>query len=203
MITNRPAVRLATREDVPRAVRTLGRAFAHYSFTRHTVAADDHVARLEKLNDLFVSRVGLEHGRVWVTDDCAAVAVWTTPETAGAEDVFAELGPRIAELAGDRARASAEAEAAMRQHRPAEPAWFLGSVGVDPARQGQGLGTAVIRPGLRAAEKAGVPAFLETSEERNVRFYQHLGFEVTAAYPLPGGGPHTWAMTRRPGRPRT
>ncbi|WP_346347349.1 GNAT family N-acetyltransferase [Streptomyces sp. YIM 121038] len=37
--------------------------------------------------------------------------------------------------------------------------WFLGTVGVDPARQGAGLGRAVLRPGLETAERDGVPAF--------------------------------------------
>ncbi|KUL37319.1 puromycin N-acetyltransferase [Streptomyces sp. NRRL F-4489] len=198
MTSLRPAVRPATHDDLPRIVRTLGRAFADYPLTRHTIAAEDHQARLERFHELFVARIGLDHGRVWVTEDCAAVAVWTTPETA-AEEAFAEIGPRLAEICGDRARASAEAEAAMRPHRPAGPVWFLGSAGVDPAWQGRGLGAAVIRPGLRAAEQAGVPAFLETSDEGNVRFYERLGFAVTAAYPLPGGGPRTWAMTREPG----
>lgn len=120
--------------------------------------------------------------------------------TRKAGDVFAEIGPRLAELSGDRAQAAAEAEAVMRPHRPTAPVWFLGSVGVDPGHQRRGLGTAVIRPGLLAADEAGVPAFLETSDEHNVRFYERLGFEVTAACSLPGGGPRTWAMTRRPGR---
>ncbi|MEU4203608.1 GNAT family N-acetyltransferase [Streptomyces sp. NPDC039022] len=199
MTSNAPAVRPATRDDLPRALRTLQRAFADYPFTRHTIAADDHLARLHRFNELFVSRIGLDHGKVWVADDGDAVAVWTTPETANAGNVFAEIGPQFAEIAGDRADVSAQAEAAMGPHRPTEPVWFLGSVGVDPGRQGQGLGGAVIRPGLEAAEQAGVPAFLETSDERNVRFYERLGFEVTADYPLPGGGPHTWAMTRKPG----
>ncbi|MFH8344743.1 GNAT family N-acetyltransferase [Streptomyces sp. NPDC018045] len=199
MTTHTPAVRPAVREDLPRVLRTLDRAFADYPFTRHTIAADDHADRLHRFNELFVTRVGLDHGRVWVADDGAAVAVWTTPETAAAGDVFGELGPRFAQLAGDRAEASAQAEAAMGVHRPTEPVWFLGSVGVDPGHQGRGLGGAVLRPGLEAAEAAGVPAFLETSDERNVRFYQRLGFEVTADYPLPGGGPRTWAMTRKPG----
>ncbi|MFF3766878.1 GNAT family N-acetyltransferase [Streptomyces sp. NPDC001922] len=201
MTTNQPAVRLATREDLPRAVRTLGRAFAHYPFARHTIAADDFLTRLARFNELFISRIGLDHGQVWVADDGAAVAVWTTPETAGTGDAFTEIGPQLAELSGDRAQASAEAEAVMGSHRPTEPVWFLGSVGVDPEQQGKGLGAAVIRPGLRAADEAGVPAFLETSDERNVRFYGRLGFEVTAAYALPGGGPRTWAMTRAPGQP--
>lgn len=76
--------------------------------------------------------------------------------------------------------------------------WFLGTIGVDPAHQGKGLGRAVIEPGIMAAEKAGVPAYLETSTEANVRFYRRLGFEVTAEVELPGDGPRTWTMIRRP-----
>lgn len=199
MTENTPDVRTATHEDLPQAVRTLGRAFLHYPFTRHTIAAEDHATRLERFNHIFVSRIGLDHGSVWVSEDRSAVAVWTTPATANAGAVFAEIGPELAELAGDRAPFSASAEETMRPHRPTEPAWFLATVGVDPDRQGRGLGRAVILPGVEAAEKAGVPAFLETSDERNVRFYQGLGFDVTADYALPDGGPHTWAMTRKPG----
>ena len=68
-------------------------------------------------------------------------------------------------------------------------------------QQGRGLGAAVIHPGLLAANVAGVPAFLEVFDERSVRFYECLGFEVSAAYPLSGGGLCTWAMTCEPGRP--
>ncbi|MFE6779993.1 GNAT family N-acetyltransferase [Streptomyces sp. NPDC057702] len=190
------AVRPATHADVPRATTTLARAFADHPFTRHTVAADDHARRIADFQELFLVRVGLAHGQVWVADEGAAVAVWTTPRTVAAAAVFAELAPRLAELAGDRAEAFAEADRAMAAHRPRGAAWFLGTVGVDPARQGGGLGRAVLAPGLAAAEREGVPAYLETSEE-NVRFYQRLGFEVDARVELPGGGPLTLAMTRR------
>ncbi|MCP2287995.1 GNAT family N-acetyltransferase [Nocardia amikacinitolerans] len=190
-----PTVRPATPSDIPRATRTLGRAFADYAWTRHTIDARDHERRVRDMQELFLTRIGLPHGRVWVADEGAAVAVWTTPATDVAP-VFVELAPLFAELAGDRARAYAEAEVALAPHRPAEPAWFLGTVGVDPDEQGRGLGAAVIRPGLAAAERAGVSAFLETSEERNVGFYERLGFRVTAAVDLPDGGPTTWAMLR-------
>lgn len=195
--TARPAtVRPATRADLPRATRTLARAFADYPFTRHVVAADDHVRRIAEFQELFLDRIGLDHGRVWVADEGDAVAVWTTPETA-ADAVFAELAPRLAELAGDRAQAYAAAEEALAPYRPQEPAWFLGTVGVDPARQGRGLGRAVLAPGIEAAERAGVLAYLETADAGNVAFYQRLGFEVSAELELPDGGPLTWAMTRR------
>ncbi|MFF4604025.1 GNAT family N-acetyltransferase [Streptomyces sp. NPDC001339] len=194
-------VRPATLEDVPRAVRTLGQAFANYPWTRHTVDAADHIHRMERFQELFLTRVGLAHGRVWVADDGDAVAVWTTPKTVDTDAVFAELAPEFAVLAGDRLKAYEEAEAALLPHRPTEPAWFLGTIGVTPDRQGSGLGRAVIRPGITAAEQEGVPAYLETSDEGNVRFYERLGFQITAALHLPGNGPRTWSMLRLPTNP--
>lgn len=190
-------VRAATPADVPAAARTLGRAFADYPWTRHVTDARDHEQRVLATQELFLTHIGLPHGRVWVTDDCAAVAVWTTPET-DAGPVFAALAPRLAELAGDRAAAQEAAEAALAPHRPAEPVWFLGTVGVDPARQGSGLGRAVLAPGIAAAEAAGVPAFLETTGEHNRRFYERLGFRVVATVAIPDGGPTTLAMVREP-----
>lgn len=198
MTSTQAPVRLATRADLPRVVRTLGCAFAGYPFFRHMITADDHHQRVERFQELFVSHIGLDHGRVWVAGDGDAVAVWTTPATAQTGDVFAVLAPTFAELAGDRVREQEHAEAAMRVHRPSEPVWFLGSAGVHPQLQGRGLGSAVIRPGITAAAHDGVPAFLETQHERNVAFYQRLGFEVTADFHLPDGGPRTWSMLARP-----
>lgn len=193
----RPEVRAATPADVPRATRSLTRAFAAYPWTRHTIAAHEHERRLAEFQELFLTRIGLPHGRVWVADDGDAVAVWTTPDTDAAA-VFTDLAPRFAELAGDRAQAHATADAALHPYRPDEPVWFLGTVGVDPARRGGGLGRAVLEPGLAAAERAGVGAFLETSTAENVRFYEHLGFRVTAEVDIPDGGPTTWCMLRQP-----
>lgn len=189
-------VRPAANTDLPRIADTLAAAFADYPFTRHTIAADDHVERIRRTQKLFVAEIGLVHGRVWVADDADAVAVWTTPDFVTAPKVFAGLAARLEELAGDRSRQATAAEAVMRPHRPAEPVWFLGSVGVLPRRQGQGLGRSVIAPGLAAADEAEVPAFLETSTPANVEFYRRLGFEVTAEVKLPDDGPLTWAMLR-------
>ncbi|WP_085999025.1 GNAT family N-acetyltransferase [Nocardia higoensis] len=191
------SVRAATPADIPAAARTLARAFADYPWTRHVTDERDHEQRVLAGQELFLTHVGLPHGRVWVTDDCAAVAVWTTPD-ADLGPVFARLAPRLAELAGDRAAAQDAAEAALAPHRPTEPVWFLGTVGVDPARQGAGLGRAVLAPGIAAAEAAGVPAFLETTGERNRRFYERLGFRVVATVTIPDDGPTTLAMLREP-----
>ncbi|WP_216843557.1 GNAT family N-acetyltransferase [Phytoactinopolyspora alkaliphila] len=192
-------VRTATLEDVDAATRTLTRAFADNVFTRHVISGDHYLQRLEQFHRLFVENIGIPYGRVWITADGSAASVWTTPATADSGDVLAPIAGRFGELAGDRADVYIACEEEMARHRPAGPVWFLGSVGVDPARQGRGLGRAVIEPGLAAADAESVPAFLETSERVNVGIYERMGFEVTAEYELPAGGPVTWAMTRPAG----
>ncbi|MHA6803253.1 GNAT family N-acetyltransferase [Salinifilum ghardaiensis] len=197
MISDAPVIRPAVQSDVPRAVRTLGAAFASYPATQHTVDPERHQERVTELQKLFLTRIGFGVGRVWVADDGDAVAVWTTPESTGTKAVFTEIGPRLAELAGSRASAHEEMERLLQPHRPTEPVWFLATVGVAPERQGQGLGSAVVRPGTETARDTGVPAYLETSDERNLPFYRRLGFTVETEIPLPHG-PRTWCMTSRP-----
>jgi len=190
-------IREATATDVEPAADTLTAAFADYAFTRHTISADRHLERLREFQRIFLTEIGIPHGRVWVSKDLRAVAVWSTP-AGDATATLQALLPRLIELAGDRAEAYASAEATMATHRPTTPTWFLGPVGVDPSAQGRGLGRAVLAPGLESAEAEGTPAFLETSDRRNVHLYRSLGFGVDAEYVLPDGGPHTWAMTRKP-----
>ncbi|GHC77108.1 hypothetical protein GCM10007079_14040 [Nocardiopsis terrae] len=181
------------------AADTLAAAFRDYPFTRHTISADDHLARLREFQRLFLAEIGLPHGRVWVSDGLDAVAVWSTPDSGGAESVMADLLPTLVQLAGDRADAYASAEEAMERHRPTGPVWFLGTVGVRPGSRGRGLGRGVVSAGLREADAAGVPSFLETSAPENVGLYESLGFRATAEYDLPDGGPRTWSMLRPAG----
>ena len=77
--------RRATVEDLPRLSTTLALAFADYPWTNWTVTADDHHRRLTDLFAGDVREFGLKCGEVWVTEDCAAVAVWMPPGGDGDE----------------------------------------------------------------------------------------------------------------------
>ncbi len=193
-------VRAATSDDVPAAAEALADAFADYPWTRWTIDADGHGGRLRALHHLFLSTVALPFGQVdvgEVGEEFVSVAVWMT-STSLPDDVWARVGPAAAELAGHRAAAAAEAEAALADRRPSEPHLTLASLGVLPHRQGRGLGAATLAPGLNRADRDGLPVHLETSAELNVRFYRRLGFAVTDVVDLPGGGPRTWLMRRGP-----
>ena len=69
-------------------------------------------------------------------------------------------------------------------------------LGTDPDRQGQGLGSALMRL-VRARDADGVGAFLESSKERNIDFYARHGFRVTSEIRLPRG-PLMWQTWRDP-----
>lgn len=190
------AIRPAMPDDVAAAANTLGMAFADYPFTRHTVDERDHQHRVQSLQRLFLSAVGMRRGRVWISEDASAVAVWLTPDSVDLEQAYGEIAEQVVELYGTRAEIAQEAADATARLRPVEPVWHLQTVGVAPNSQGRGLGRAVLRPGLHAARQQGCAAYLETSSHSNVAFYESLGFEVTGSVMLPNDGPTVWAMLR-------
>lgn len=73
---------------------------------------------------------------------------------------------------------------------------YLGLLAVDPAFQGGGVGTALLRAGLDRADAEGADAYLETGTEANVAFYERHGFEVAGRIELPTAPTH-WAMRRQ------
>ncbi len=81
---------------------------------------------------------------------------------------------------------------------PKEPHWYLAVIGVEPARQGQGLGGKLLDAVLDRLDTSGVPAYLETSTEANVAWYRHHGFEVQGETRPSRIGPPVWTMWREP-----
>ncbi len=86
----------------------------------------------------------------------------------------------------------------IHKARVPEPHWYLMVVGVDPELQGQGVGSALVREVLAFADRESKPCYLETSEHRNLSFYERVGFAVLEEATLSKGGPKAWAMRREP-----
>jgi ribosomal protein S18 acetylase RimI-like enzyme len=76
--------------------------------------------------------------------------------------------------------------------------WYLAGIGVDPVAQRQGIGSALLRPGIDAAAASGVPTVLLTNNEANLAFYESQGFVVVRQGRTPEDGPKAWAMVRTP-----
>lgn len=191
-------VRLAEVEDHAELTRVLARAFE-----------DDPIQRWVFPGARMRERYGGEFFRwslwrcadqqvTWTTDDLAGAAVWTLP------DRWRVTLPQLARLgrwAGGGVRWRGPVvmwglSQVERRHPPGRDL-YLAVLGVDPDRQGAGLGSALLAPGLELCDRDGLPAYLETGKERNLAFYSRHGFRVTERMRLPAGPP-VWLMRRDP-----
>jgi GNAT superfamily N-acetyltransferase len=76
--------------------------------------------------------------------------------------------------------------------------WYLQMLGVDPAYQGKGYSSRLVKPMLARAEREGLPVYLETQLKKNVTLYQHFGFKVVEEGIIPGSTVNSWAMVKSP-----
>jgi ribosomal protein S18 acetylase RimI-like enzyme len=75
--------------------------------------------------------------------------------------------------------------------------WYLLAIGVDPANQGKGIGSQLLKTVLCEADKSQLPCYLETMTEIDVQFYRKQGFEIAHEGLIDGRLPY-WTMRRSP-----
>ena len=77
---------------------------------------------------------------------------------------------------------------------------FLLILGVAPQFQGQGHAGRLLRPMLARLDREGRPCYVDTMQEKNVALYEHFGFRVVEASPVPRTDLVAWALVREPSR---
>ena len=193
-------VRRATNADTDAVVGALVDSHLDYVWEVWALQGPDRRRALHELVRHHIELIALPHREVWMTDDGAAGAVWQPAPAAPVPD---DVTARMAEVArgsyGARLERVEQVDVVLHAHRPVERHRFLGSMGVLPQRQREGLGSAVLAPVLEELDRTEVPACLETSAAGNVKFYESLGFTVLSYLDeLPAGAPATWVMWRAP-----
>ncbi|WP_319563080.1 GNAT family N-acetyltransferase [Marispirochaeta sp.] len=73
---------------------------------------------------------------------------------------------------------------------------YLMIIGVSPEYQGKGFGGRLLKPLIQESNELRVPIYLETSTERNVRMYQHFGFNIVGKLTHPIINIPQWQMLR-------
>jgi ribosomal protein S18 acetylase RimI-like enzyme len=126
-------------------------------------------------------------------------AGWTPPGSADWPD---ERGQRFGELLartcspGDAERLGI-LDTVTRERHPPGAYWYLSVVATERAAQGRGLASTILRASLEPVDAAGLPAYLESTNPRNVALYERHGFVVTGEVQLPDG-PSVTLMWRDP-----
>jgi GNAT superfamily N-acetyltransferase len=137
----------------------------------------------------FASESGFEVG------EGAGVALWLPP---GVEPDEAELIDVVQRTVhASRQSQLFEMIQQMGQHHPQRPHWYLPFVGVEPLHQSRGLGATVLWPILQRCDRERLPAYLESTNPRNIPFYERLGFRQVGVI-RSGDSPEIVPMVREP-----
>jgi GNAT superfamily N-acetyltransferase len=159
-------------------------------------------AREQRMRTFFtsMSRGYLRLGKpCYLTGDHSAAALWAAPGswTMPSSQVLAEALPSALAFRGLLPRALRTQLQIERLHAAQPgPHWYLGYLGARRGRQGEGLGTRLLAEVLARADADGLPAYLESSNERNLTLYERNGFAVIGEEKALGSGPSIWRMWR-------
>ena len=194
----------ATAADLDEVARTLSAAFAADPqmdwYFRPDAGRD--AARLAMFRRLVA--VGFKGGRIDRPAGGGAAAIWMPFEWLRPTPLMAELAmlPMLLRATGlarfGRLMAiRADMDAHHPMDRPHAYLWFLG---VAPAAQGMGVGSALLRAANARLDAAATPAYLETGTTRNVALYERHGFRVISEHRARADAPTMWSMWREAAR---
>lgn len=193
-------VHLASRDEIPDVAAVLARAFFEDRIYQWMVPDESQRRRsTERFYAIFAEAVW-PHESVYIATDAAGAALWIPPgHDIIASDDAEDFGRRLVETAGDNDAATRMAALleALDAHHPSEPCWHLLFIGVDPARQGSGVGSAMLEAALRRVDTDRCSAYLEASCPENERLYERHGF-VTTGEIVVLDAPSLYPMWREP-----
>jgi ribosomal protein S18 acetylase RimI-like enzyme len=190
-----PSVRSIDEASADVAYATIVLAFSTDPATRWTwPRADDFLRNMPQAARAFSSK-GFALGTAYEVGGFAGVALWLPPGVPADEEALASLMDRTAHP--DIKQDLAQVLERMSGFHPREPHWYLPLIGVDPARQGERLGNQLMAHALARCDADGLPAYLESSNPRNIPFYERQGFEALGKIQV-GSSPTLVPMLRKP-----
>jgi len=192
-----------TGAQLEQGAETLVRAFQDYPLTVYF--NPDPSERKTQITNGFASllRFGVMYGEVYATSPkMEGVAMWLPSENAD-KTLWRQIRcGNYSALKGvfkkkpSRQRAYGEYTNAVHKRRAPFPHLYLQLLGVDPACQGRGYSSRLLRAMFSRIDGKGLPCFLETQVEKNVGIYEHFGFRVVEEGFVPGSEVKSWAMLR-------
>jgi GNAT superfamily N-acetyltransferase len=189
-----PAIEIADAADKDRIVHLITLGFSADPVARWIwPGAKTYLEAMPKFVTAFAGRA-FDRGTAWHTGGHRAAALWLPPGVESDADALGALleqtlAPEIAE------DAVSFFEQMDRFHPHDEPCWYLPMIAADPAHQGRGLGSALLKHALWQCDEEGMIAYLESSNPRNVSLYERHGFDVIGEIQA-GSSPVMYPMIR-------
>jgi GNAT superfamily N-acetyltransferase len=137
----------------------------------------------------------IDHGTAHYYEGFSGVALSLPPGVAPDEEFLVKVIEGT--VADERKGAMFSMFEQMDALHPRESHWHLPLIGVDPAHQGKGIGSALLSHILNVCDDQNVPAYLEATSPRNVPLYERHGFEAVGSIQV-ADSPQIIPMLRKP-----
>lgn len=139
----------------------------------------------------------MRHGLVFGATDLTGVAVWLPSIGASPTPPPSDYDARLAAACGEWRDRFAHLDELFAANHPQPDHHHLAFLAVQPDRQGQGVGSALLRHHHAWLDAKRMPGYLEASSELGVELYAKHGYQVREPFRLPDGTPF-WPMWREP-----
>ena len=171
-----PVIQIAEEADKPSVLQTITLGFAADPVARWVwPEAATYLDVMPRFAEAFGGG-GFARSSVYTTDCGHAAAMWLPPGVEPDGEAIDEImGESVAEERMEEIGAFFEQ---MDQYHPHEECWYLPLIAADPSQTGRGLGAGLMKHALQICDEQGLPAYLESSNPRNISLYERHGFEV-------------------------
>jgi len=175
---------IATKKDIPAIVKILAPAFSDNLSVNRCVKQDSN--RLKRIENQikYISRICIRNNMAFINNEktSAVLCHLTSGKKATIMDdlyyLFCVSGVRLGLQLMKR-------EKLLKQIVPEAEGCHLWFIGVDKNCQGKGLGSAAMGDIKQMCKEKNLPIYLETSNPRNLKFYEKNGFELYYKIQLP------------------
>jgi ribosomal protein S18 acetylase RimI-like enzyme len=190
----RHAIRAAREDEIDAIGALISYSFNDLPQNAYLVPPLDD--RLRVMADFFTlyTRHAFTYGKIDVIDDpdgggLVGTAVWfdNTAEAPG-PDGYDE---RLAAITGEYLDRFVALDVLFEKNHPGDPHWHLAFLAIHPDHQDHGLGSLLMTHTHEVLDRAGVPAYLEATNDDNVRLYRRRGYADMDPFEmlLPDGTP--------------
>jgi ribosomal protein S18 acetylase RimI-like enzyme len=190
-----PSVKTAIASDEAAAISTIVLAFGADPMARWSWAdPQQYLTTFPRFAKAFGGKA-FDLGSAYFTEGYTGVALWLPPDVHPDEET---MGALLQSTVPDQTLKDAFAVLEkMGRYHPTEPHWYLPLIGVDPAQQSRGLGSALMKHALARCDRDRQLAYLESTNPANVPLYERHGFELLGTIQV-GSSPPMFPMLRKP-----
>lgn len=171
----KPEIHLAQTADRWAAISTILLGFASDPFVRWLCPHAQSYLQFADAFNAFGGRA-FENESAFIADKNLGAALWLPPLIeSDSENFLSEIEKHVA---AERQEILFQILEKFEDYHPTEACWYLPLIAVDPAHQGKGIGSELMKAAMFKVDENNMPSYLESSNPRNVSLYERYGFEV-------------------------